>query len=488
MPTMPPVPQFPLASFPAPVADYWRAAADALSVPVDCVAVPAIPLLGAAIGRSMAVEIKKGYQESPILWTGLVARPGDTKSESLKRAAGPLHRIAAEWATCHREEQKRFNRAMHVFDQALKEWKKDGIGDPPDAPEPPTCRQLVYDDFTSAALVRGNAENPRGIVVAKDELVSLITAMNQFTGGKGDDRQKLLAMWSGGAVIVNREKDRAAGRPPVALDHSFLGVTGMIQPDMLSVLRGDAGRDDYVNDGWADRFLLSFPDYQPATGETGAIVPEDLTAGYDRIFRDILGWPMEEITQYSGDVALCPRVFSLDDSGWTVWKDYTAAIADRMNALEPDDHYRGFLSKHKHHTVRMTALIHGLQMACGEVDGQSKVSGETMGRAIAVTKYFEPHVCRCLGIGWQDRRAKIARRLLNWLARVPYIVQFTRTEAFQQIKQKSASGVQKSAQLNTAFEMLVDLGYLRLVTGGPPKSGPAGERYAANPLWDRTDF
>src|SRR5438045_824589 len=101
---MPPVPPFPLDVFPDKVADYWRAAAESLAVPVDYVAVPGLALLGATVGRSRAAEVKPGYAESPLFWVAVVAPPGGTKSPSLGTARAPLARAEAEWIDTHRGE------------------------------------------------------------------------------------------------------------------------------------------------------------------------------------------------------------------------------------------------------------------------------------------------------------------------------------------------------------------------------------------------
>ena len=76
-------PPFPIDLFPPPVADYWAAAAAALHVPVDYVACPGLSVLGAAVGRARAAEVKPGYAESPLFWIAVVAPPGSAKSVSL---------------------------------------------------------------------------------------------------------------------------------------------------------------------------------------------------------------------------------------------------------------------------------------------------------------------------------------------------------------------------------------------------------------------
>jgi hypothetical protein len=485
LPEMPDVPPFPIALFPPKVADYWLAAAESLGYPVDFVAVPALPLLGAAAGRSLAAEVKRTYKEPPLLWCGLVAPPGAAKSPSLKFAQGPLPQLAEQWVRDYQQRMKDYRAEAMRYEQAARDWKKGGCGgEPPEEPERPIVRQLVYSNFTVETLVRGNHANPRGIAVCKDELSGLVSALNQYKGGRGDDRQNLLSMWAGAGVTYNREKDRASGIPPLTLPHTFLAVGGMIQPDLLSAFRGDAGRDGGGNDGWADRFLLSFPDPPDARGENWKTVSEELEAGYAEVFQALLDLEMVPVTGEEGEVvAHQPYYVPFDAAAEGVWEEFTWSVAGRMNRLGKFDSERGVLSKSKHHMLRLTALLHALRRACGEVAPDAPVTGETASRAVELVGYFEAHGRRCLGVGWLDQPCRVARRLLDWLARNPGTSSFTRSDAYIQLK--DGKDVRKSELLGAPLRLLVDLNYIRPLTSTAVRSGPVAAAYEVNPAWDR---
>jgi hypothetical protein len=68
-------------------------------------------------------------------------------------------------------------------------------------------------------------ENPRGVVLVRDELAGWVLAMNQYReGGKGADQQFWLSAWSGANVTVDRKGTHAAG--PLRVRHPFVGVVG----------------------------------------------------------------------------------------------------------------------------------------------------------------------------------------------------------------------------------------------------------------------
>lgn len=482
--TLPPVPPFPVDLFPAKVGDYWLAAAESLAVPVDFVAVTALPLLGVAVGRSLAAEAKRGFAEPPILWCPLVAPPGSTKSAALRKAAGPLPATDRERLRTHAADTNDYRSLCEEYKHALKARKKCPTGAPPDAPLKPVLRQVLFDNFTVEALIRGNAANPRGVALYKDELSGLVAALGQYKQGKGDDKQNLLSMWAGASVTKNRVGDEKAGVPPLMIGRTFLGVSGMLVPDALAAFRGDFARRDFVNDGWADRFLPAFPDPVPMVGETWATVPEELETGYAEVYRELLSWEMVPVLNGKGETVDCrPNYVPFDRSAGAVWQEFTDEVARRANALDPFDGYRGVLSKSRMHTLRLSALVYALRRACGELPEGSAIDGETLRRAVAQMAYFEAHGRRCLGTGGQDATTRVAQRLLNWMARHPETTAFTRSEAVNQLKDDR--DVRAGDDLAPAFRLLVEHGYLRPVVGTTGRPGPPAERYAVNPRWQR---
>ena len=487
LPTMPAVPPFPLDLFPAPLADYWKASAESLHVPVDYVAVPALPLLGAAVGRARAAAVKRTYAEPALLWCVLVAPPGRAKSPSLKLAKGPLSGQTRKWREKYKQNAATYAAELGRYDADFAKWKRCPDGDPPRKPDKPVLKQLVVDKFTVESLVRINADNPRGVCLAHDELAALVSGLNQYkSGGKGDDKQTLLSLWAGAEAEVNRvkDKDRDAGGLPLYVPHTFVGVAGMIQPDMLALLRGDFGRTEFVNDGWADRFLLAYPDPPAMVGETWATVSEELEQSYAAVFEYLLGMEMKAEIDASSAVHHRPFFLTFAPDAEAQWQLFTDRIAAQANALDRTDPYAGVLSKLKHYGLRLTALVYCLRAACGEIVDGAPVDGESVRRAAGVVDYFEAHGRRCLGVGWADRAVRVATRLLAWLTRNPDRRGFNRTEAYLALKDRR--DVKTSEALAPAFRLLTDHNYIRpLDRPENAKSGPVPETFAVNPAWVR---
>src|SRR5207342_14220 len=97
-------------------------------------AVPALPLLGAAIGRSRAASVKRTYSEPPLLWAVVVALPGRAKSPALRMAKGPLSAHTRKWREKHREKLATYEAEFGKYEADFAKWKKNPEGDAPTKP------------------------------------------------------------------------------------------------------------------------------------------------------------------------------------------------------------------------------------------------------------------------------------------------------------------------------------------------------------------
>src|SRR5262249_23237616 len=120
-------------------------------------------------------------------------------------------------------------------------------------PRPVLCRVIVS-DITTESLGIVLCENPRGVVLVKDELAGLVEGMNQYKGGRGHDRQVYLALWSGDTIVIDRKSDKSQQGAPLYVADPFAAIVGGIQPAVLETLRGrHACGLPPPNDGFLDR-------------------------------------------------------------------------------------------------------------------------------------------------------------------------------------------------------------------------------------------
>ncbi|MGC4107023.1 MAG: DUF3987 domain-containing protein [Thermomicrobiales bacterium] len=241
--TVPPAPPFRIDILPDRIADYVRAQAAAIGVPVEMIALPLLANIGALMGNRIAIQLKAGFRQYAALWVGMIAPPGAAKTPALNAGRAPLDVLQGEWYDTYRTQ-----RAEYEAD--LERWSAAPKGERGTKPTPPSMRHAYSTDATIEAIA-AMLQTTYGLSLQHDELVSFIRAMDQYRSGKGADKQKFLSFWAGTPAKV----DRRTGEP-IYIRHPVVSVVGGIQPDLIADLRDRNGKED----GFIDRFLLIRPD------------------------------------------------------------------------------------------------------------------------------------------------------------------------------------------------------------------------------------
>ncbi|MEZ5948456.1 MAG: DUF3987 domain-containing protein [Planctomycetaceae bacterium] len=206
------------------------------------VAVPMLSVLGAAIGASRVVEVKPGFTQYAILWTGTLAESGAGKSPALGAAVGPYYRLEELHHNLHTEDCERIR-------QAHENLPGDGQSEP-EFPAPGSSSGTRLSKHSPVLQ-----QNPQGLLLSADELSGWLGSFNQYKG-KGADRSHWLSLYDGARLTI----DRKTG--PVKLiivPNGIVSITGGIQP---GVLRRALSDDDF-DSGLPARFVFTMPPDRP---------------------------------------------------------------------------------------------------------------------------------------------------------------------------------------------------------------------------------
>jgi len=234
-------PAFPVDLLPGVVADYARDQSELIGVDAGVIGMAAIGAMAGCIDDRIQIQPKRHdptWLESARLWISIIGDPSTKKSPGIKKAISPVNRVAEKWRKQHQESMKHWEDACY---QAKAEDKKARL---PPAPE---GKRLTVGDTTVEKL--GDIlskQEPRGILVIRDELSGFLTSMDAYKNGGGKDRSAWLEAYNGGPLEIDR-----IGRGSFFVPNWSASVVGGIQ---LSVI------DDYANvtnhDGMLQRFLL----------------------------------------------------------------------------------------------------------------------------------------------------------------------------------------------------------------------------------------
>lgn len=468
-----PADPFPVDVFPPELGWFINEGARCLTCPPDFLATAVLAVAGAAIGRSLALIVKDSWVESPSLYAALVAKPGATKSPALNLISRPLWAITEKELSQHRNEMERRREDKKRMASERKQRQAAGMAAVALAEEPmPALRRIAVNDTTCEALAPILADNPRGLIMVRDELTAWVTGLNQYkSGGKGSDRQFFLSAWSGAAVTVDRKSQQDRG--PIHIPHPFLSVVGAMTPEMLCELSDAKNRDD----GFIDRLLFTLPDpvrirWTPHT------IPTEALKGWDDAVQDLWARPM---TLGDGGrprplfVRFTPEALSV----YAAWFD---AHCEEAEELDFPHYLDGAWSKMRAYCARLALIVDQLWRAYDPTcaDTSLDVSAVSARAAVQLITYYKNH-CRRVkallrGIG-ED--SSDARAIIKW-AQHGQRQCFSERDAARNFPGRFRDN---NADLGAALDWLRTRSCIRLLPE-PPRSGPGrppSRVYEVNP-------
>jgi hypothetical protein len=170
--------------------------------------VAALTSLGAVIGRRIGIkpQAKADWLEIPNLWGCFIGNPGMLKSPAMNEALRPIHHLEAEAAKENELAQQAYAAGLDTFKlrrevsrSLIKEKLKGGttniemdLGEEPK--EPPVIR-FRTNDTSYEKLGEILIDNPAGILIERDELVSLLKHLDR--DDQSVARGFYLSGWSG---------------------------------------------------------------------------------------------------------------------------------------------------------------------------------------------------------------------------------------------------------------------------------------------------
>ncbi|MBC7294267.1 MAG: DUF3987 domain-containing protein, partial [Thermoleophilia bacterium] len=380
-PVLPPQPEvkpFPLEALPAGLVDFVREAAQAQGCPPEFIAVPALTILGAAIGSRYVLEIKKDWRFQANLYSCVVAEPGAGKSPAKLLADRPIRELQHALAEDYVLAMEIYEQEMAAWETEVAEARKNGRPRPR-KPEEPRMIEVFTTDTTVEALAETLRWNPHGMLLLLDELSGWVNGLNQYKRGRGSDREFYLSVWNGTVVKVNRK-----GRPPIILERPFVAATGCMVPSALRTLTAEYGEDGFIH-----RILFAYPDFVVPSWPKAAISAEAWET-YRKIFRRLWDLPATPDN---------PVVLELTPAAYALWVEmYDGLVAERS---QPDfqEHLHGPWAKMPSQAARLALIIHLCELVAARLDIEEPpelgpVDEFSMAKAWLLVDYFKSHARR----------------------------------------------------------------------------------------------
>lgn len=249
---------------------------DRMQVPLEFLAAPVITALSSVIGRQIGIYPKKkdDWFVVPNLWGAVIARPGFFKSPAISEAMRPLDLLVKKARIEHdaakvivKSKEEMLKAKIDGIKDCIKKATRKGndheltsLQEDLEKVFKELDSNVTYErryktnDATTEKLACLLNENPKGLLVIRDELSGWLQSMQK--SGREGDREFYLEAWNRyGSFSVDR-----IGRGSLHVPALCLAVFGGLQPGKLEayIRQATNGAGD---DGLLQRFqLLVFPD------------------------------------------------------------------------------------------------------------------------------------------------------------------------------------------------------------------------------------
>ena len=476
LPDHPAVAPFEHDLLPDTLAPWVRDIAERLQCPPDFVAVAAMVALAVVVGRKVAIRPKRHDTWAVIanLWALVIGRPGIMKTPAIEATFGPLDRLMARALEEHDQAMQRFEadkmaaklRAEAREKKARERLKNNhdaNLGDllTPSTIEAPTLRRYRTNDTSTASLGELLRQNPNGMLVYRDELVSLLKGLDKEDQAEG--RGFYLTGWNGDSPYTLDRIGRGLYLHIPALCISLLGGT---QPGRLAEYTGQAIRGGAADDGLIQRFgLMVWPD--PVATWRNVDRPPDHTAErvayavFDRLDRlDPASIGAQQDRNLDGHPIGLPYLrFSAE--ALSHFQEWHEALEVRLRSGELHPALESHFSKYRKLVPALALLIHLAD------DGRGEIGEDATLKALAWAEYLETHAHRVYGAVTQVEVAA-AKAILRRIERGDLQAPFTTRDVWR----PGWAGLSDRALVVRALELLADYGHLTVEvdreTGGRP--------------------
>lgn len=372
---------FPTDSLPEPLRAFTTTAAAAMGCDASYIALPLLVAAASMIGNTRRLQLKRGWSVPPILWGVLVGESGTLKSPALRLALRAVYDMQREAREKHERENARYLQDLQVYERELANWKKrKGGDDPPVKPAPPIAMRYVVSDTTLEAVATVLAQNPRGVLLARDELAGWFGGFDRYAATRRGDVAHWLSTYNAEQILIDR---KTGEKKVIYVPRAAVCVIGCAQPAILARLLSTENRDN----GLAARLLVTHPprrkkewseieiDAETEAAVAGVFARLSALEG-DVVGDDETGAPKSE-----------PRLVRLTPEARRVWLQYYEDHAAEQLDLTGD--LAAAWSKLEEIAARLALVIHFVRVVAGDVADEDRLDRESMAAGCALATWFK---------------------------------------------------------------------------------------------------
>ena len=359
-------PSFPLEIFPKAIRDIIEALEEYENYNVDFTSASFLTVFAAAMGNTWSVRFMTGWVSRPIIYMVLVGSPSCGKTPPLQQAVAPLLKLDGEYDMIYCKEMETYRRWERM---SAKQREKHSL---PEEMKMPQRKCHVVVDSTVEALIGALRDNPRGVLIYKDEIDSLLSNFNRYNGS---DEGYFLSLFSGTPFKYSRKSNNEH----IFLANPYCSIIGTTQPGRL----GEQFGGKRMMNGFSSRFLKVYPEIDKMPSWNDTAMPDGVLEEWERIIRKVVA--ATPSTDQEGKATSIELLFSQEAKLRVIqWKD---EVNNKAYAETDSDAVRALCGKLETYLVRFCLVIQIMHCICGE-SGMDKIEPGTAELAIRLTEYF----------------------------------------------------------------------------------------------------
>lgn len=392
---------FPNHVLPDPLRLFVTEASESVGCDPAFVALPLLAGLASAIGNSRRVRLKADWCEPSILWCAIVGESGTVKSPAIELPLQPLRDRQQRAMTEHAEAVRAWKIDHDRWKVAHREWMAEGcVGEPEPEPDRPVCERFIIDDVTTEAVVLRLRENPRGLVLARDELSGWFGSFDRYTGSKGGDAPKWLECFGARPLTVDRK-----GGETLYVSRASVSICGGVQPEILRRALSGPHRES----GLAARFLFAYPPRRPKRW-TDREVSRETSNRLWSIYANLLALEPE-----GDDDDVRPVDVRLDPEARAAFVRFVDEHGEATYERDGDE--AAAFSKLEGYAARLAMVLHLARWAGGEGIDPGVIDAGSVGAGVDLARWFGGEAERIYALFDGDDEDRERDRLLGWIGR-----------------------------------------------------------------------
>lgn len=433
--------------------------------PPDFVGAGIMASLAAVVGRKIGIrpQARTDWTVVPNLWALVVGRPGVLKSPALEATLAPLNRLVVKANEEHAgaDSEYKKNLAVAKLRAAAGEQaaRKKLVNEPNadvlallavDEPDEPTLKRYKANDSTPASLGELLRQNSNGLLVYRDELVSLLKGLDREDQAEG--RGFYLTAWNGDSPYTF---DRIGRGLNLNIEAVCLSILGGTQPGRLAEYIRHAVKGGAADDGLIQRFgLLVWPDTGGPWKDVDRWPDTDAKNQAFKVFDyidklDLATIGAEQDTDLDGNPDGIPYL-RFDAGGLELFLEWRTDLETRLRGGDLPPALESHFAKYRKLIPALALIIHLADEGIGPVTEKATL------QALAWGAYLETHAHRAYGAISQPDVAT-AKAILSRVKKGDLPASFSSRDVWR----PSWAKLSDSEQVANGLRLLVDYGHLR---------------------------